>query len=148
MLLTMPNGAPQPPRANDIRHGTESSSRGWLEVLVGRSVFSFQLLRSEIAEPDGNPILPTTLNHVINGYAWSPKDVHNRSLISDLRRSLVHSPPIVMLRLMKQLTDTNYRILLQLRHTRMSAQQCCCDKDRTRHRARVTLTSGCILMGL
>jgi hypothetical protein len=28
------NGAPQPPRATDIRHETESSSRGWLQVFV------------------------------------------------------------------------------------------------------------------
>src|SRR6266404_5528286 len=33
-VFIAPNGAPQPPRANDIRHGTESSSRGWLQVLV------------------------------------------------------------------------------------------------------------------
>jgi hypothetical protein len=33
-LSTTPNVAPQPPRATSIRHGTESSSRGWLQVLV------------------------------------------------------------------------------------------------------------------
>src|SRR6266404_1809421 len=31
------NASPQPPRDTGIRHGTERSSRGWLQVLVGRS---------------------------------------------------------------------------------------------------------------
>src|ERR1035437_2938559 len=32
--LQIANGAPQPPRASVFRHETESSSRGWLQVLV------------------------------------------------------------------------------------------------------------------
>ena len=31
-----PNGAPQPLRGTGTRHGTESSSRGWLQVLLAR----------------------------------------------------------------------------------------------------------------
>src|ERR1035441_1354618 len=34
----LPNAAPQPPRAAGIRYETESSSRGWLQVLVGQSL--------------------------------------------------------------------------------------------------------------
>lgn len=37
--------------------------------LVGRFVDGFQFLCSEIAKPYGNPILPTTLNHVVIGQA-------------------------------------------------------------------------------